>query len=205
MNSAAYKRLTVEQYLEIERAADQKSEFYDGEMFAMSGGSRFHSTISVNLGREFSLALKGRPCLTLNSDMRVKAPSGLYTYPDLSALCGEPRFEGKAEDILLNPMVVVEVLSPSTEAYDRGAKFRHYGTIPSLKEYILISQDVPSVERFVLGEDNQWTFTRVEGLEGFLEVSALDIRIPTREIYANVTFAPEDVQALSDQDQRRPR
>ena len=141
--------LTPQEYLAQERRAELKSEYYRGEVFAMAGATFEHTLIKDNFAREAGNQMKGRPCVVLTSDMRVKVdPTGLYTYPDAAIVCDGPRFEDNVFDTLLNPQVVMEVLSDSTEKYDRGAKFRHYRQIASLKEYLLVAQDRPLVERY---------------------------------------------------------
>src|SRR5436305_1067989 len=127
MSSLAKQHYTADQYLALEREAEYKSEYINGEIYAMSGASREHNLIAVNLVRELSSQMRGRPCEVYGSDMRVKvAPTGMYTYPDVSVACNEPHFDDRQLDTLTNPTVIIEVLSPSTEAYDRGVKFLHY-------------------------------------------------------------------------------
>src|SRR4051812_40698878 len=138
MSTQPKPHLTPEQYLEIERAAEYKSEYFDGEMFAMSGAREAHNVVAMNIGAELREQLRQKPCRVYPSDMRVRVSStGLYTYPDVVAVCDKPQFADEVTDTLLNPVLVVEVLSPSTEAYDRGRKFDHYKTIESLREYLL--------------------------------------------------------------------
>src|SRR6476661_5007696 len=140
---------TSDQYLALEREAEYRSELVNGQIYSMSGASREHNLITTNLSREISTQLRGKPCETYSSDMRVKiSPTGMYTYPDVTVACGEPRFEDDHVDTLLNPTVIVEVLSPSTEAYDRGEKFAHYRKLDTLSDYVLISQDKARVEHF---------------------------------------------------------
>jgi len=136
--------VTPEQYLEIERKADYKSEYHSGQVFAMAGASREHNLLVGSIVRRLGNLLDGRPCETYPSDMRVLvSATGLYTYPDVSVACGEPEFLDGSLDVLLNPLLIVEVLSPSTESYDRGAKFALYQRLPSLQEYVLVSQNAP--------------------------------------------------------------
>jgi Uma2 family endonuclease len=178
-------RLSEAEYLAIERRAEFKSEFYDGEMFAMAGGSRAHSLIAANLVRELGNSLKGRPCVVFNSDLRVKVEAtGLYTYPDASVVCGAQRFIG--EDTLLNPTLVAEVLSESTEAYDRGRKFGQYRQIPSLGEYLLISQTEARIEQFVRQQNGLWQLRDAVGLGSILELASLNVAIALDEVFANV-------------------
>ncbi len=163
MSSAAVKsRFTPEQYLALERKAAFKSEYFDGCIRAMAGASRAHNLIALNLGSEIRSQLRDRPCETYVSDMRVRTgPSGLYTYPDVVVVCGEPRFEDDELDTLLNPTVIVEVLSPSTEAADRGRKFASYRRLASLQEYVLVAQDRACVERYTRQGD-EWLLTELE-------------------------------------------
>lgn len=189
MNSAALKRLSVDDYLAIDRAAEVKSQYYDGELFAMAGGSVNHNLIAFNMGAEIRAALKGRPCRVFGSDMRVKCPTGLYTYPDVTVVCGSLETEGKREDVLLNPILIVEVLSPSTEDYDRGRKGEHYWSIPSLKEYVLVDQSAVIVQQQVRVDPERWTMSRTTDRNGILSLTSLGVSISVAEIYAQVDFA----------------
>ncbi|MBI4658232.1 MAG: Uma2 family endonuclease [Verrucomicrobia bacterium] len=185
------KPLTESEYLEIERRAEIKSEFFDGEMFAMSGGTRWHSLIATNLAREFGNRLKGHRCVPYNADLRVKVvATGLLTYPDLTVVCGEPQLLDDEMDTLLNPAVVVEVLSDSTEAYDRGKKFEHYRQIPSLLEYLLVSQKEPRMEQFVRQESGFWLLREAASLDASIELPSLKISVALAEVFANVKFPP---------------
>ncbi len=181
---------TPEQYLEIERRAAFKSEYHAGQMFAMAGASREHNVITGNVIRRLGNALDGRPCETYPSDMKVLVSAGgLYTYPDVSVACGEPQFLDRQGDVLLNPLVIVEVLSDSTEAYDRGAKFALYQRLDSLQEYLLVSQDKARVEKYLRQPAGQWLYSRVDGVEGGISLDALGCRLSLSEVYARVTFA----------------
>jgi Uma2 family endonuclease len=185
------RRLTEAEYLEIERRADFKSEFFEGEMFAMSGGTRWHSIITANLVRALGNKLSHRGCVIFDSNMRVKVgETGLYTYPDVSVACEEQQFVDGEMDTLLNPTLIVEVLSESTEKYDRGAKFRQYQSIPSLQEYLLVSQDAPRVELFVRQPNGKWLLQQAEGVDGKLESPTLRVVLELSEIFANVRFEP---------------
>lgn len=186
-------RLTAAEYLAIERKAETRSEFFAGEMFAMSGASREHNLIAVNLSGALNGQLRDRPCEVYSTDMRVRVPSGLYTYPDVVVACGNPRFEDDQVDILLNPIVLIEVLSESTADYDRGTKFKHYRQIPSLREYVLVDQSAAQIEQFALGEDGAWKLTETKGLEAVLSLDSIGCRVPLSEIYRKVTF-PNDAQ-----------
>lgn len=190
MAKYAEQLISPQQYLERERVTEYKSEYLGGRIFAMVGASRAHNLITTNLGRELSLRLKGRPCETYGSDMRVKvSQTGLYTYPDVVVVCGEVRFEDEHLDTLLNPTVIFEVLSPSTEAYDRGDKFTHYRRLESLVEYLLISQHRCQVERYVRQADGQWLLSEFNDPQGKLELTSIGCQIPLAEIYERVEFA----------------
>ena len=183
--------LTAAEYLEIERRAEFKSEFLGGEMFVMSGGTRSHSLIASNMIRAIGNQLKGRPCRVYTSDMRVKVQaSGLYTYPDLAVACGQEEFEDEYEDVLLNPTVIVEVLSDSREAYDRGLKFALYRQVPALREYLLVNQHEPRIEQYVRQESGQWLLRDVAGLEGKLSLPSVGIAIEMADVYTDVRFKP---------------
>jgi Uma2 family endonuclease len=157
MSALPKPALTAADYLAIERAAETKSEFFDGEMFAMAGTTKNHARIVMNLSRELSARLKGRTCEPFATDLRVKIEAnGLYTYPDLVVVCGGQHFEDDRLDTLLNPTLIVEVLSETTERYDRVKKFDLYRALPSLQEYVLISQSEPRVEQFLRQPDGEW-------------------------------------------------
>jgi Uma2 family endonuclease len=191
MSTAPKRRYTEAEYLAIERDVEAKHEYYRGEMFAMSGASRQHNQLTFNLALCLGQQLANRKCIAYTNDMRVKVESTtLYTDPDAVITCHEPRFLDKEVDTLLNPQVIIEVLSDSTEKYDRGKKFEHYRTIPSLREYVLISQDRAHVDRFSLNEQGQWVLSDATGLEAVVELSAVDCRLPLAEVYAKVEFEP---------------
>jgi len=182
--------ITPAEYLRRERAAKFRSEYFAGEMFAMAGGSLRQSIIKTNVSRELSAALKGRPCVACDSDLRIKvAATGLYTYPDASVICEPIEFDDEQRDTVLNPVLLVEVLSSSTEAYDRGKKFEHYRRILSLREYLLVAQDAPRIEHFLRNNDQTWTLTEVVGLEATLALPALGIQLPLREIFDKIDFS----------------
>ena len=190
MDAQRTPHLTPEEYLAIERQSEIRSEYLDGEMFAMSGSSRRHNLIVTNMVRELSSRLRTRPCEVYSNDMRVHIPAtGLYTYPDVVVACGEPRLEDGHFDTLLNPILVVEVLSPATEAYDRGKKFEHYRTIDSLSEYVLVAQDEPRVEHYLRQEDNRWLLTAVAGLEASLALPCIQCELSLAEIYHKVELS----------------
>ncbi len=192
--AATRKRFSPQEHLALERKSETRNEYYNGEILAMSGASREHNLISVNLLRDSGNQLEDRPCEAYTSDMRVAIEAtGLYTYPDVSVVCGEPRFLESEVDTLLNPMVIVEVLSPTTEAYDRGVKFRHYRRIRSLREFVLITQERMLVERFTR-QGNDWVLSDLTEPDQVLKLESINCEIPLSRIYAKVTF-PETTGA----------
>ena len=181
--------ITPEQYLEIERAAEFKSEYYGGEMFAMSGARRGHNLIVWNLAGELGQQLRKRPCEAYQHDMRVRvSATGLYAYPDTVIVCGEPQFLDATQDTLLNPTVIVEVLSPSTEAYDRGRKFELYRTIPSLTHYLLVASEWMSAESFTRQEEGGWLLTGATLPEDAIDLPAVGVRFTLADLYEKVEF-----------------
>lgn len=192
MGGLSKKKLTSQEYLAIERAAGFKSEFFDGEMFAMAGTSKDHSIITVNLTGEFHAAFRGKVCQPFSSDLRVKVnANGLYTYPDLTIVCGPVDVEDEQADVLLNPTLIIEVLSPGTERYDRGKKFDLYRGLDSLKEYVLVSQDQYRVEQFLRGNGAEWTYRVAFNKDDTVEFPSVGCSIPIKDIYARVVFPPE--------------
>lgn len=190
MTTSAAKRLTVDEYLALEQSSEVKHEYFDGEIFAMAGGKASHNLISMNLGAEVRNAVKSRGCLVFPSDMMVFCPTGLRAYPDLSVTCGSPTYEDDRELTLMNPIVIVEVPSDSSEAYDRGRKFEHYKTIESLQEYVLAAQDRAHVDHFARQPDGRWLLASATGLEESLELPSLGCSIPLSEIYSGVSLKP---------------
>lgn len=191
MSTVQKKHYTPQEYLALERVAEFKSEYLRGEIFAMSGATRQHSLTASNLIREAGGQLRDKPCEVHGSDLRVKvSPTGLYTYPDVTIACGELQFDDQFRDTLLNPKVIFEVLSDSTEAYDRGKKFDHYRQIPSLTEYVLVSQTEPLIERYVRQSDGSWRLTVLRGLEAVLELETVPCRLKLADVYFKVSFEP---------------
>lgn len=186
----AEKRYSPEEYLALERAAAFKSEYVDGRVYAMTGASRKHGLIVFNLARELGRQLKERPCEAFIADMRVKAATARnYRYPDIAVVCGAPQFEDPQADTLLNPTLLIEVLSPSTEASDRGEKFAEYQRIPSLREYLLVAQDRPRIDHYVR-QDVGWLLTVAEGPDARLMLDAIACALELREIYWRVLDEP---------------
>jgi Uma2 family endonuclease len=183
----AQRTYTAEEYLALERGSlEGKCEFVDGQIFAMSGANREHNLIGVNIAGELRNQLKGKPCKAYANDMRVKAAEAKgYHYPDIAVVCGKPEFEDGQMDTLLNPTVLVEILSYSTEAYDRGNKFLGYRKIPSLREFILVSQDKPLIERYIRQGD-AWVLTETEGLEGVVNLGSIGCVLTMSEVYDRV-------------------
>jgi len=187
--------LTEAEYLEIERAAEFKSEFFDGEMFARAGGTPQHSLIATNLTAEVRNRLKSHACVPYNADLRIKIEAtGLCTYPDLSVICGPLQFAEGTDDTVINPTLLVEVLSDSTEGYDRGKKFEHYRQIPTLHGYLLVSQKEPRVEQFMRQADGHWLLNEAAGLEAALELPSLRISLSLAEVFAKVNFVPAPIR-----------
>ena len=191
--SAAQTYLAPEEYIALERKAIPdadtiRSEYVNGEIIAMSGASFAHNLITYNISGELRTRLRGSECLAFANEMRVSIPSvKSYFYPDVGVVCGEPRFEDDVFDTLLNPIVIVEVLSPSTAAYDRGDKFAHYRQLQSLREYILVSQDKVCVEHY-LRQTEQWILTDFQRPEQQLPLTSIQCELPLQEIYESVSF-----------------
>ena len=181
-------KLTLEEYLAIERNAEYKSEFYRGEMFAMPGGTANHSDLAVAIASILRTRLLGRGCKVFNSDLKVRTGTDdLYTYPDLSVVCGERIFADDESDVLVNPKLIVEVLSRSTEAHDRGFKFQEYKKVASLQEYVLVSQSAPLIETFWRPEGGVWSgYSEARGLDATLVLQSLGLDIPLAEIYRDI-------------------
>jgi len=194
MSAVAKKRLSTDEYLAIENAAAFKSEFYDGEMFAMAGASPTHNFIKDNLIRGLGNRLQSGRCRTASSDQRIRIErTGLFTYPDIVVVCGKPEISMRDPLAILNPSVLIEILSPSTEKYDRGTKLKQYRQIPGLKEYILVAQDEAHAERYFVQADGTWSLMDVVGLSANLELAALGISVPLAEIYRDIEFpVPEE-------------
>jgi len=179
-------KLSEEQYLALDRAADFKSEFFDGEMFAMSGVSMQHARIQTNLVVELSASLSGSDCEVFGSDFRVRVSKRLHAYPDVIVVCGPPRLGDEHQDILLNPVALFEILSPSTEKYDRGFKFQHYWTIESLKEYILVDQQQVRIEQYIRQAGNTWTLHTYQSLGEQLDLASIGASLSLQRIFDRV-------------------
>ena len=196
--TAPVRRLTEAEYLAFERKAEVKHEFFDGEVFAMAGASPSHSRIASDLLITLGNSLRGKPCQPYNSDLRIKVElTGLITYPDLSVICGSLEFAPGTEDTVVNPTALFEVLSDSTEAYDRGNKFLNYQHILLLREYLLVSQHKPRIEQFIRGERGQWIWRVAEGMESTLTMPSLETTLALADVFANVVFKPAPVRAVN--------
>jgi Uma2 family endonuclease len=181
--------LTPEQYLEIERKAEFKSEYYQGEMFAMSGAREGHNLIVLNLAAELRQQLRKSPCRAYVNDMRVRVhATGMYTYPDAIVVCGEPQFLDETRDTLLNPSLIVEVLAPSTEFYDRVRKFEHYRSVESVSEYLLVSSERARAELYTRQSDGRWLLTTANRLQDSLELQSVGVHLALSDLYEKVDF-----------------
>jgi len=189
MSTLPKKRYTPEEYLALERKAECKSQYYDGKILPMAPVNRRHSLIVGNVAGELNTQLKGRTGEVYACRMRLKViTTGLYTYPDVVVVCGEPRFEDDHEDTLLNPTLIVEVLSPSTEDYDRGRKFAHYRQIDSLVEYVLVAQEKHHVERFRRQETGEWLLWETDRPDDTVALASIGCEVALVEVYDKVEF-----------------
>jgi Uma2 family endonuclease len=185
--TASATTTSEDEYLEVERRSETKHELISGLIVAMAGGTFRHNDVAANTLTALRVLLRGKGCKAVGSDQRVHVPAtGLFTYPDVTVVCGTPEFHPKDRDTLLNPRVLVEVLSDSTEAYDRGAKFAHYRSIPSFVEYLLVAQDEPRVEHFKRFETGQWLLTVYRGESARVELPALGCELRVGELYEGV-------------------
>ncbi|HET6229413.1 MAG TPA: Uma2 family endonuclease [Longimicrobiaceae bacterium] len=197
MSSLAQRRYTPEEYLALERAStDGKHEYVNGHIFAMSGASESHIVIAGNIFGLLRLDVRKRGCAAYANEMRVQVnTTGMYTYPDVVAVCGPAEWADAYVDTLVNPVLIVEVLSDSTEKYDRGEKFAHYRRLESLREYVLVSQTTMRVERFVRDGDH-WRFDAVEDPEGTLALESVGCSLAVRDIYQFVSFPADGLTSI---------
>jgi Uma2 family endonuclease len=201
-------RYTVEEYLSLERSSDERHEFLDGDVYLMAGERPDHGTICTNISGQLYVQLRGKPCQVFSKDMKVRSgpepksryeARGLYSYPDLIVVCDERRYHDEYKDVLLNPIVVVEVLSQSTEAFDRGEKWERYQTwLPSLMEYILVSQTKAHIEHFIRRSNGEWLYSLQRGLDGNLELASVGCTLALADIYDRIVFPPEPVDVSRD-------
>jgi Uma2 family endonuclease len=191
MASNPITKVSAEEYLALDRAAELRSELLDGEMVGMSGGSARHSALQIDLAFALEQVLRTTECRTFSADLRVRVSSRMYAYPDLTVVCGKPKFADEREDILLNPTVIFQVLSPSTEYYDRGVKFRRYREIESVTDYILVDQDQVRIEQYTRGEANTWTFRDYPAAGETLRIQSIGVSIPLARIYERIEIPSE--------------
>lgn len=188
MSAMPHENMTVQEYLEFERESDAKHEYLNGEVFAMAGASANYNLVTGNTYAALHAQLRKRPCLIFTNDMRVHIPAtDLYTYPDIVIVCNAPQYEDKGKDTLLNPTLIIEVLSPSTENYDRGRKFQHYRSLSSLKEYILISQENYHIEHYIR-QENKWILTDIMDATATINLPSTDCTLTMSDIYEKVDF-----------------
>ncbi|MDQ1592143.1 MAG: hypothetical protein QOG71_2770 [Pyrinomonadaceae bacterium] len=188
MSSPPNYYLSPEEYLTLERQAEFKSEYVDGVTYARAGSSVRHNVIVGNVLAEFNIQLRKTNCTVFPSDLKVRVPnSKRFFYPDVSMVCGEIQFADDERDVVLNPVVIVEVLSDSTAAFDRGKKFQSYQQIESLREYLLVSQDEFVVEHFLRQDDGHWLYTKAAGLDEAIAIPTLECRLALADIYSKVT------------------
>jgi Uma2 family endonuclease len=184
------RKYTLEEYFDLERSSNERYEYWDGDVFCMSGVSDAHDQIEGNTSYALRRLLEGKQCRVFTANMRIKVPSlPPYRYADVSALCAQAVFEKiGGVDVLTNPMLIVEVLSESTEAYDRGDKFTHYKSIPSLREYLLIAQHRPHITQYVKQESGSWSYQEVNTLSEEVHLPSVDCVLTLNEVYQGVTF-----------------
>jgi Uma2 family endonuclease len=181
--------VTPDEYLAAERLSETRSEYLDGVVCSMTGASINHIRIVAGLTAELISQMRGRPCDVLPNEMKVRLhESRKFFYPDVTVVCGEHQFHDDRRDIILNPVLVIEVLSPSTEAFDRGTKFQAYQTIESLKEYVLVAQDSPTIEQYVRQDDGRWAYTAVKGLESSIVLPSVECTLNLSAVYDKVDF-----------------
>jgi Uma2 family endonuclease len=189
MTTQTVTHVTPDEYLAAERLSEYRSEYLDGGVYPMTGGTANHIRIVANLTNQFLNQLSDRPCDVFPNEMKVRLQdSRKFFYPDVIVVCGELQYHDSRKDIILNPGLVVEVLSPSTEAFDRGGKFQAYRTIESLKEYLLVSQGTPLIEQYVRSDDGKWTLITANGLETSLTLPSIECTLNLSAVYKRVEF-----------------
>ncbi len=198
MSALQESSITPEQYLEIEFLADHKSEYFAGQMYAMAGALPAHVLLVTNLVAELGVQLRRRPCGVYSTDLKVHvSETGLFTYPDVIVVCGELELLGKRKDILLNPTVIIEVLSDSTELYDRTSKFEHYRRLKSLQIYLLVSQKAMRIELYERQANDRWLLTVSEGEAGMLEITSIGCTLANADIYSKVALEPGNILEIT--------
>lgn len=203
---------TEEEYLALERASEERHEYLDGHIYLMAGESGTHNDICINIASELRTQLKGKPCRVRSKDEKIRSgprprnprfPGGLYSYPDLVVICGEPQYLDGHRDVLINPQVIIEVLSESTEAFDRGEKFRRYRQwLPSLTDYLVVAQDRPLIEHFARNAEGQWVIAAsVTELTDPVYIASIDCTLPLHEVYDRIEFPPaEEAEAFENEE-----
>jgi Uma2 family endonuclease len=186
------RKYSIEEYLEMENASTEKHEYYQGEIFAMSGAKMQHNIVAGNIFGELHHKLNGKPCQPFNSDMRTHIEENtLFTYPDVSVVCGDPITRNNDEMNMLNPTIIFEVLSPSTKNYDRGEKFKLYRDIPTLKEYVLVDPEQVSIEAYHINEHGNWELKEYKGIDDNLFLQSIQVTLSLKEIYKRTKIAGE--------------
>lgn len=190
-NAQSVERMAPQEYLAWERQQETRHEYVNDEIHAMTGASRRHNLICGNAFATLHAGMQGKPCEVYANDMRVKvSETGMYTYPDIVVACGEPRFEDAEVDTLLDPVLIIEVLSESTEADDRGAKFLHYRNLASLRDYLLIAQNEYRIEHYARQDGNRWLLSEYVGLDEGVALTSIDCTLILRDIYERVDLSP---------------
>jgi Uma2 family endonuclease len=190
MSSQPTTFLTAEEYLERERLAEHRSEYYNGERFAMAGGSPKYAWIIGNVFGTLWQQLKGKPCRASSSDLRLRVTAtGLHTYSDVMVICGDPQYADDHNDTVLNPILIVEVLSPSTRDYDLGKKFHHYRTLPSLLDYLTVAQDIQQIQQWTRQPEDRWLLTEINDPAQTIQLPSIGCTLPLSEVYDKIDFA----------------
>ena len=205
----SYVSYSVDEYLALEREAEERHEYLDGQIYEMAGESPTHGTICMNLSRIISTQLLGTPCQAFSKDTKVRSgptpkgrylTKGLYSYPDLLVVCGEMKFQDEHRDVLLNPTVIIEVLSPTTEAFDRGEKWVRYQTwLPELTDYVLVSQARPQIDHFHRQPSGEWIYSLVNNLEATFHLTSIDCTLPLTDVYDRIVFPLDEPEELNDE------
>jgi len=189
---------TPEEYLALERQAATKSEYWNGQVYALAGASENHVLIVANMVSTLVTQVKGRPCKVYSQDMRVKvSAAGLYTYPDVVVVCGKAQFEDRHRDTLLNPTVLIEVLSPSTETYDRGTKFAFYRSLESLTDYLVVAQDSPQIEHYARQPNDKWLLTDHKGLDAVAQVASIHCTLSLADVYDKIDWSEVEPEVVT--------
>ena len=189
MSAMPVAKLSVDEYLAYDRAAEERNEYHDGQMFPVVAASLAHSALQFNIGRRLAERLDGMPCRVVGASLRVRVSSSRFVYPDILVYCGKPALTDEHDDTITNPKVIVEVLSPSTGDYDYGKKFIFYRSLASFEEYLLVSQDLPRVEVARKTPEGRWVLSTYEGLNAAVNVESLGISMPMAQLYEGVEFS----------------